>query len=210
MAGNASGMIWGASAALHEDAVVDARFGNFITQDLANYHVPVHADVPEVEAIMLDGFDPHANVLGSKGLGELGICGAGAAVANAVYNACGGPVRDTRSPSTRCCQRCCELERDESKSIRRLDRSLAPRGAVERPSLNDLQLVVERRSLHSASLQSGRRREQEVMAPIPATPAVCDSSHRQWSRHRDEDHIPRRPEGAYSPRRKNNARPKGE
>ncbi|MBV8189597.1 MAG: xanthine dehydrogenase family protein molybdopterin-binding subunit [Alphaproteobacteria bacterium] len=88
------GMVWGASAALHEDAVVDPRFGNFITQDLANYHVPVHADVPEVEAVMLDEFDRHANVLGSKGLGELGICGAGAAVANAVYNACGARVRD--------------------------------------------------------------------------------------------------------------------
>ena len=88
------GMIWGASAALFEDAVVDTRFGNFITHDLANYHVPVHADVPEVEAVMLDEFDPHANVLGSKGLGELGICGAGAAVANAVYNACRARVRD--------------------------------------------------------------------------------------------------------------------
>ena len=88
------GMIWGASAALYEDAVVDTRFGNFITQDFANYHVPVHADVPEVEAVMLDEFDSHANVLGSKGLGELGICGAGAAVANAVYNACGARVRD--------------------------------------------------------------------------------------------------------------------
>jgi xanthine dehydrogenase YagR molybdenum-binding subunit len=88
------GMIWGASAALYEDAVVDTRFGNFITQDLANYHLPVHADVPEVEAVMLDEFDPHANVLGSKGLGELGICGAGAAVANAVYNACRARVRE--------------------------------------------------------------------------------------------------------------------
>ena len=88
------GMIWGVGAALHEDAVVDPRFGNFITQDLANYHVPVHADIPEVEAVLLDEFDSHANVLGSKGVGELGICGAGAAVANAVYNACGARVRD--------------------------------------------------------------------------------------------------------------------
>ena len=88
------GMIWGVSAALYEDAVVDSRFGNFITQDLANYHVPVHADIGEVDAVMLDEFDAHANVLGSKGVGELGICGAGAAVANAVYNACGARVRD--------------------------------------------------------------------------------------------------------------------
>jgi xanthine dehydrogenase YagR molybdenum-binding subunit len=88
------GMIWGVSSALYEDAVVDPRFGNFVTQDLANYHVPVHADIGEVDAVMLDEFDPHANALGAKGVGELGICGAGAAVANAVYNACGARVRD--------------------------------------------------------------------------------------------------------------------
>ncbi|MGE0577317.1 molybdopterin cofactor-binding domain-containing protein [Reyranella sp.] len=87
------GMIWGVGAALEEEAVVDPRFGAFITQDLATYHVPVHADVPNVDAVLLDEFDPHANVLGSKGVGELGICGAGAAVANAVYNACGARVR---------------------------------------------------------------------------------------------------------------------
>ena len=73
------GMIWGVSAALHEDTVLDPRFGAFITQDLANYHVPVHADIGEVDAVMLDEFDAHANVLGSKGVGELGISGAGAA-----------------------------------------------------------------------------------------------------------------------------------
>ncbi len=88
------GMIWGVGAALHEDAVLDPRYGSFVTQDLVHYHVPVHADVPEVDAVLLDEFDPHANVLGSKGIGELGICGAGAAVANAVYNACGARVRD--------------------------------------------------------------------------------------------------------------------
>ena len=66
----------------------------FITQDLANYHVPVHADVPDIDAVFLEEFDSHANVLGSKGVGELGICGSGAAVANAVYNACGVRVRD--------------------------------------------------------------------------------------------------------------------
>jgi xanthine dehydrogenase YagR molybdenum-binding subunit len=88
------GMIWGVGAALHEETVLDPRFGAFITQDLANYHVPVHADIGEVDAVMLDEFDEHANALGAKGVGELGICGAGAAVANAVYNACGARVRD--------------------------------------------------------------------------------------------------------------------
>jgi len=88
------GMIWGLGAALHEEAFLDERHGAFITQDLVHYHVPVHADVPEIEAVLLEEFDPHANVLGSKGIGELGVCGAGAAVANAVYNACGARVRD--------------------------------------------------------------------------------------------------------------------
>lgn len=88
------GMVWGVGAALHEEAVVDTRFGSFVTHDLVHYHVPVHADIPAIEAVILDEYDRHANALGSKGVGELGICGAGAAVANAVYNATGVRVRD--------------------------------------------------------------------------------------------------------------------
>ena len=88
------GMIWGVSSALLEESPVDTRYGSFVNVDLANYHVPVHADIPSVEAIVLKGFDEHANALGSKGVGELGICGAGAAVANAIYNACGARVRE--------------------------------------------------------------------------------------------------------------------
>jgi xanthine dehydrogenase YagR molybdenum-binding subunit len=88
------GMIWGLGAALEEEAVVDPRSGAFVNRDLAQYLVPVHADAAEVDAVVLDGFDGKANVLGAKGLGELGICGAGAAVANAVFNATGVRVRD--------------------------------------------------------------------------------------------------------------------
>ncbi|HEY5926413.1 MAG TPA: xanthine dehydrogenase family protein molybdopterin-binding subunit [Kofleriaceae bacterium] len=88
------GMIWGASAALLEEGVVDTRFGSFITRDLANYLVPVHADIPDIDAIMLDAVDLKANELGAKGIGELGICGMGAAIANAVFNATGVRVRD--------------------------------------------------------------------------------------------------------------------
>jgi xanthine dehydrogenase YagR molybdenum-binding subunit len=88
------GMIWGVGSALHEQAVVDLRYGSFVNHDLAGYHVPVHADIPAIEAIMLPGFDDKSNALGTKGVGELGICGAGAAVANAIYNACGVRVRD--------------------------------------------------------------------------------------------------------------------
>ena len=77
-----------------EESVVDPRYGQFVNHDLAEYHVPVNADVPEVEAVFLDERDDKGNPLGIKGIGELGICGAGAAVANAVYNATGVRVRE--------------------------------------------------------------------------------------------------------------------
>jgi xanthine dehydrogenase YagR molybdenum-binding subunit len=88
------GMVWGVGTALHEDAVVDPRFGYFVNHDLAEYHVPTHADIPNIEAIFLPEFDDKANPLKIKGVGELGISGAGAAVANAVFNACGVRIRD--------------------------------------------------------------------------------------------------------------------
>jgi xanthine dehydrogenase YagR molybdenum-binding subunit len=88
------GMTWGVGAALHEEAIVDTRTGAFVNHDLAQYLVPVHADIPQIDAIMLDGFDDKANALGAKGIGELGICGAGASIANAVFNATGVRVRD--------------------------------------------------------------------------------------------------------------------
>ena len=59
-----------------EEAVVDTRTGAFVNRDLAEYLVPVHADIPEIDAVLLDGFDDKANVLGAKGVGELGNCGA--------------------------------------------------------------------------------------------------------------------------------------
>jgi xanthine dehydrogenase YagR molybdenum-binding subunit len=88
------GMTFGVGMALLEEAVVDPRSGAFVNCDLAGYLVPVHADIPVIDAVILDGFDDKANVLGVKGLGELGICGAGAAVGNAVFNATGVRVRD--------------------------------------------------------------------------------------------------------------------
>ena len=88
------GMIFGVGAALEEDLVLDDRFGYFVNHDLAEYHVPVHADVPEVEAMFITEIDDKTNPLKSKGVGELGICGAGAAVANAIYNATGVRIRD--------------------------------------------------------------------------------------------------------------------
>jgi len=88
------GMTFGVSMALHEEAIVDPRTGAFVNRDLAEYLVPVHADIPEIDAILLDSFDDKANELGAKGVGELGNCGANAAVANAVFNATGVRVRD--------------------------------------------------------------------------------------------------------------------
>ncbi len=88
------GMIFGVSAALHEEALVEPHTGAFLNRDLAGYLVPVHADIPEIDAVLLDDFDDKANVLGAKGVGELGNCGANAAVANAVFNATGIRVRD--------------------------------------------------------------------------------------------------------------------
>jgi xanthine dehydrogenase YagR molybdenum-binding subunit len=88
------GMIWGVGAALHEDGVVDPRYGEVITRDLAQYLVPVHADIPAIDAILLDDYDDKANELGAKGLGELAICGSGAAIGNAIFNATGVRVRD--------------------------------------------------------------------------------------------------------------------
>ena len=73
-------MIWGVGWALMEETVMDGRLGQFINHDLAEYHVATNADVPEVEAVFLDEYDDKANPFGSKGIGELGICGAGAAV----------------------------------------------------------------------------------------------------------------------------------
>ena len=88
------GMIWGIGAALMEENEVDLRYGSFINQDLASYHVPVNADLGGIDAVLLDEADPHGSPLGSKGLGELGICGAGAAVINAIHNATGARIRD--------------------------------------------------------------------------------------------------------------------
>ncbi|MFF8799362.1 MULTISPECIES: molybdopterin cofactor-binding domain-containing protein [unclassified Methylobacterium] len=88
------GMIFGIGAALMEAAETDTRYGYFVNHDLAEYHVPAHADVPAIDAVFLPELDDKANPLKSKGLGEVSICGAGAALANAVYNATGLRIRD--------------------------------------------------------------------------------------------------------------------
>jgi xanthine dehydrogenase YagR molybdenum-binding subunit len=88
------GMTFGVGAALEEAVILDDRFGFFVNHDMAEYHVPVHADIPEIDALFIEELDDKTNPLKSKGCGELGICGAGASIANAIYNACGVRVRD--------------------------------------------------------------------------------------------------------------------
>jgi len=87
------GMIWGVSFALHEQAVMDKRSGRTLNANLADYHVPVNADVQSMEALMIEEHDPHVNTLGIKGVGEIGITGSAGAIANAVWHATGVRVR---------------------------------------------------------------------------------------------------------------------
>lgn len=88
------GMVMGASMALLEESTMDAEFGDHAERDLASYHVAVNADVPDVQAHWIEEEDQHVSPMGSKGIGEIGIVGTAAAVANAVYHATGVRVRD--------------------------------------------------------------------------------------------------------------------
>jgi xanthine dehydrogenase YagR molybdenum-binding subunit len=87
-------MTMGVGSALMEELAVDKRFGFFVNHDLAQYEVPVHADIPHQEVIFLEETDPTTSPMKAKGVGELGLCGVGAAIANAAYNATGIRIRD--------------------------------------------------------------------------------------------------------------------
>jgi xanthine dehydrogenase YagR molybdenum-binding subunit len=87
------GMIWGVSFALHEQAIMDPRSGRPMNANLAEYHIPVNADIPSVEAILVEEHDPYVNALGVKGVGEIGITGTAGAIANAIWHATGIRVR---------------------------------------------------------------------------------------------------------------------
>jgi len=87
-------MTMGVGAALMEELAIDQRLGFFVNHDLASYEVPVHADIPHQDVVFLDETDPISSPMKAKGVGELGICGVGAAVANAIHNATGFRVRN--------------------------------------------------------------------------------------------------------------------
>ncbi|MDT7698004.1 MAG: xanthine dehydrogenase YagR molybdenum-binding subunit [Pseudonocardiales bacterium] len=88
------GMTMGLGMALHEQSVLDPRFGHVVNHDLAEYHVPANADVADLQAHWIDEHDPHVNAMGSKGVGEIGIVGTAAAIVNAAWHATGVRVRD--------------------------------------------------------------------------------------------------------------------
>jgi xanthine dehydrogenase YagR molybdenum-binding subunit len=88
------GMTMGLGMALHEESVLDIEFGDYLNHDLAGYHVPCCADIEEIDAVWVQEDDPHVNPMGAKGIGEIGIVGTAAAVANAVHHATGVRLRD--------------------------------------------------------------------------------------------------------------------
>jgi xanthine dehydrogenase YagR molybdenum-binding subunit len=88
------GIVWGISLALFEETMIDRREGRAVNGNLAEYHVPTNADIQAIDVQIVDEDDPHVNPLGAKGIGEVGITGVGAAIANAVFHATGKRVRD--------------------------------------------------------------------------------------------------------------------
>lgn len=87
-------VVWGIGMALGEESVIDQHFGRFMNSNLAEYHVPVNADVPNIDVIFVEEHDEIVNPLGAKGLGEIGIVGVAPAIANAIYHATGVRVRE--------------------------------------------------------------------------------------------------------------------
>jgi len=88
------GMVWGLSMALLERSDLDLRYGRYVNGNLAEYHVPVNADIHDIDVVVVDEQDTEVNPIGAKGIGEIGITGVAAAISNAVYHATGRRVRD--------------------------------------------------------------------------------------------------------------------
>lgn len=88
------GVVWGIGVVLHEETLIDHKFGRIMNANIAEYHVPVNADVHDIKVIFVEEQDNIVNPLGVKGLGEIGLVGVAAAIANAIYHATGKRVRD--------------------------------------------------------------------------------------------------------------------
>ncbi len=87
-------MIGGVGMAVLEESLLDTTSGKFVNANLADYHIPVHADIPHIDVSFIEEHDAHVNPLGVKGVGEICIVGVAAAIANAVYHATGKRIRD--------------------------------------------------------------------------------------------------------------------
>ena len=87
-------MTMGLSMALHEASILDTEFGDYLNHNLADYHIAVNADIGDINVSWIDEYDPHINPMGAKGIGEIGIVGTAAAIANGVAHATGIRVRD--------------------------------------------------------------------------------------------------------------------
>jgi xanthine dehydrogenase YagR molybdenum-binding subunit len=88
------GVVWGIGMALEEETLVDHALGRYVNNNLGEYHVPVNADIHDIEVIFVDEHDAIVNPLGIKGVGEIGVVGTAAAIANAIYHATGARIRD--------------------------------------------------------------------------------------------------------------------
>jgi xanthine dehydrogenase YagR molybdenum-binding subunit len=88
------GIVWGIGFALHEESYLDNTYGRYVNANLGEYHVPTNRDIAEIDVTVLDIPDTKFNPLGARGIGEIGITGAAAAVANAIYNATGKRIRE--------------------------------------------------------------------------------------------------------------------
>lgn len=86
-------VVWGIGIALMEEGIIDHRYGRHVNNDLAEYHVPINADIPDIDVHFIDKDDTHIDPIGAKGLGEIALIGFTAAVANAVYHATGKRIR---------------------------------------------------------------------------------------------------------------------
>jgi xanthine dehydrogenase YagR molybdenum-binding subunit len=86
--------VWGIGMALEEETLVDNNLGRFVNANLGEYHVPVNADIHDIDVIFVEERDDTINPLGVKGVGEIGVVGTAAAIANAIYHATGRRVRD--------------------------------------------------------------------------------------------------------------------
>ena len=89
-----SQLLGGMTMALHEESILDPRFGDYVNHDFAEYHIATNADVGTIDVSWIEEDDPYINPMGAKGIGEIGIVGTAAAIANAVYHATGIRVRD--------------------------------------------------------------------------------------------------------------------